>query len=361
MSASVHPAVPRSRQTPTVRSGTTPPYRSLLRELFWTRTGLLVAVTALTGLGLLVFSASLPPDSLASRIWFALGTGLAAAALFTTAQTVIAADAANRLLVDALARQTQQAMRQLTDEYRAMDLTYLPTHVFESSPRPDPTFNRQLTRDLEASRMYLFRGLSGRHTAARLLTARPRNWEVRVVIADLRASESLRERARYLVGAGYGTSLEKTYAEVRQQVRAGLVGLYLARLRCSRISITVSHSPSLDRFEIFDDSVWVTLYSDISRPAALYPRSLRFGRDSFIYTMQRRDFERTTDEAPTELIDPGMAGREFSAMFERLTGDRLTSRELATLQGEFDRFRYRFVTDARLDQPPIPEQVQLDA
>ena len=338
------------RQTPALSPGTLPSYRSLLRELFWTRTGLLVAVAALGGIGLLLLSSRLPADSGGGRIAFGLGTGMLAAALFTAAQTLIAASAANRVLVDALREQTRRAMRELTDEYRALESTYLPTHIFAGSPRPDPTFNQQLTRDLAASQAYLFRGLSGRHTAARLLAAWPRNWEVRVITADLRASDSLLERARYLVAAGYGSSLEQTYAEIRQQVRYGLVGLYLARFRCSRIALAVSPSPSLDRFEIFDGSVWVTLYSDVSGPAALYPRSLRFGRDSFVYTMQRRDFERTAAGAGTELIDPTVTETDFLALFERLTGERLTSRELARLQAEFERFRQRFAADAGLDR-----------
>lgn len=338
-------------------TGTNTRYRSLLRELLWTRTGLLVTVAALAGVGLLMLSSTLPAESGPSRIAFALGTGLAAAALFASAQTVFAASAANRMLVDSLVEQTRLAMRELTDEYRSLDATYLPSHIFEGSPRPDPTFNYQLTRDLEASQLYLFRGMSGRHTAARLLAARPRNWEVRVILADLHASASLYERARYLVAAGYGASLDQAYDEIRQQVRYGLVGLYLARLRCRRISLTVSRSPSLDRFEIFDDSVWVALYSDVTGAPAQYPRSLRFGKDSFVYAMQRRDFERTTDDAPIEVIDPGMAEDGFRALYARLTGEELTTTDLAWLTGEFERFQWEFVAEARLDRAAPAHQL----
>lgn len=327
-----------------------PSYRSLLRELFWTSTGLLVSLTAALGVGLLALSSALVADSVPNRIAFALGTGLLAAAVFTAAQSLISATAANRMLVETLASQTRAALRELTNEYRGVDAAYLPTHVFEAATRPDPTYNRQLMRDLEASQIYLFRGLSGRHTAARLLAAPSRYWEVRVVVADLHARESLYERARYLVGAGYGTSLEKTYEDIRNQVRYGLVGLYLARIRCRSVSVTVSRSPSLDRFEILDNSVWVTLYSDVFGPAAVYPRALRFGRESFIYAMQRHDFQRTTDEAPTVTIDPAMTMDAFLATFHRLTGETITAKDVAKLQEQFDRFRHAFLTDARLDR-----------
>lgn len=329
-----------------------PNYRSLLRELFWTRTGLLVLAATLFGVGLLLLSSALPADSGGGRVAFALGTGLSAAALFTAAQTVISASAANRMLVEALGEQARVAMRTLTEEYRALNQTYQPTHIFEGSPRPDPTFNRQLTRDLEASQLYLFRGLSGRHTAARLLSSRlARGWEVRVVVADLRAGESLYARANYLASAGYRATLEETVADIRQQVRCGLVGLYRARIRCSKISVTVSRSPSLDRFEIFDHSVWVTLFSDLTTGAVLYPRALRFGPGSFMYATQRRDFDRIAHDAPTEVIEPAMTGPEFRALFERLTGDPIDAGELDQLAEEFERFRREFAAEVGLDRP----------
>jgi hypothetical protein len=308
-----------------------------------------MAIIALVGTGLIALSSTLPADSAGSRIAFALGTGLLAAAMFTSAQTVIAASAANRVLIEALGEQNQIIMRALTDEYRSLNSTYLPTHVFEGSPRPDPTFNRQLTRDLAASQIYLFRGVSGRHTAARLLAASSGHWEVRVITADLRARESLHERARYLLRAGRPETLDEIYADIAHQVRYGLVGLYRARLRCSRISITVSRSPSLDRFEIFDESVWVTLYSDVSSPAAEYPRSLRFHRDSFVYAMQRRDFQRSMDDADTEVIEPSMTDDGFADLYRRLTGESITAPELAKLHTDFDRFRTGFVAEARLE------------
>ena len=325
-----------------------PSYRSLLRELFWTRTGLLVLATGLLGIALLVISSTLPVRSLGSQITFAVGTGLLAAIVFTLVQTATVATAANRVLVEALSNQTRITLRALFDESRSINAMYLPTHIFEGSSRPDPAFNRQLTRDLASSQIFLFRGLSARHSAVRLLAASSGHWEFRAVIADPRAHESLHERVRYLTYTDPHRRFDDIYDEIKQQVRYGLVGLYLARLRCSGIFLSVTKSPSLDRFEIFDDSVWVTLFSDASRPASTYPRALRFGRSSFVYTMQRRDFQRATADAPTHVIEPSTTEAEFVDLFERLTGDRLTFVQLAKLQEDFNVFRRSFMADANL-------------
>jgi hypothetical protein len=241
-------------------------------------------------------------------------------------------------------------MRDLTEEYRALNSEFYPSHVCEPTSAPDPAFNRLMMEDLNNTRQYFFRGFSARYAAARLLLANSVERELRVVIADPRDRGSINSRARYLLRqpseqASYQDIQSRLYAEVC----VGLVGLYVARDRCSRIDITVVSNPPVDRFEVFDDSVWVSLYSDPAG-ALSYPRTLRFLRSSFIYNMQRSEILRISNSR-SELhvqLDPATDLDEFFALFEKITGRRLSSKSCKTLEDEFHAFRAQFAASAHL-------------
>ena len=122
-----------------------------------------------------------------------------------------------------------------------------------------------MMQDLRDTRQYFFRGFSGRHAAARLLLSHS-EWELRAVIADPR--ETRDQRAGPLPHSPRGRDADTIQAAgCTRRSRIGLVGLYLARSRCTRMDVTVISDLPLDRVEIFDDSVWITLYSDGGAPA----------------------------------------------------------------------------------------------
>lgn len=129
----------------------------------------------------------------------------------------------------------------------------------------------------------------------------------------------------------------------------GLVGLYLARSRCTRMEVTIISDPPLDRLEIFDDSVWVTLYSDAHAPAE-YPRTLRFSDGSFIYNMERAEFSRisASQHAQHLVITPDMTRQEFITRFEKITNSTLTEEQFLDLNAEFYNFLREFAATAEL-------------
>jgi hypothetical protein len=319
-------------------------------ELFWTRTGLLLLLMLITSGVMLTLSGRVEPGTMRTLLT-AIGTGTMVSALVTTAQTLLTATASRRVLVDSLVEESRQAMRELTDEYRSMNSEFFPTHVFEPTTDPDPAFNRLMMADLQSTRQYLFRGFSARHAAARALLARSLERELRVVIADPRDRNSINSRARYLQRH---TGVEGSYTEIQAQlyddICIGLVGLYIARGRCTRVDITVTANPPADRFELFDDSVWVALFSDVNGANTLYPRTLRFQRSSFIYNMQHSEFVRICNSrtALRECIYPDTDRDEFIAIFEKITGRRLAVRRLEALEESFHTFRRDFAMRAHL-------------
>jgi hypothetical protein len=320
-----------------------------IQEMFWTRTGLLLAVLLVVSIGSLWISSAMDAGTWKNLV-SALGTGTMISAVVGFGQTLITASASQRALVTPLIEESKRALRDLSAEYRALNNEFFPTHVFEASTNPDPEFNKQLMSDLKASRQYFFRGFSGRHAAARLLLTRS-EWELRTVVADPREHTAISGRARYLLrNEGATGDYDKIRGQLLDEISIGLAGLFLARSRCTSMEIAVISEPPLDRLEIFDDSVWLTLYSDVGGATTLYPRTLRFSEGSYIYSMQRTEFQRMRDTriARKVTISPDTTREEFLALFEKITGSPLTEEGFADLERKFHEFRLEFTTAAGL-------------
>lgn len=323
---------------------------NLLQELFWTRTGLLLLSLMVTSGSALAISSTMDQGALRTFLT-SVGTGTLISAVVGFGQTLITSSAAQRALITPVVEESRRALRELTTEYRALDREFFPTHVFEPTARPDPAFNQVMMQDLERTRLYVFRGFAGRYAAGRLLLSQS-ECELRAVLADPRDDEAISGRARYLLrNEGVDGDYDAIAARLREQISIGLVGLFLARGRCSRIDLTIVSDPPLDRLELFDDSVWLTLYSNTSAGVIrLYPRTVRFSEGSFIYGMERAEFLRISNSKAGLhiVITPGTSRADFLALFEKITGNPLTDDGFRSLEEKFHRFRKEFSASAQL-------------
>ena len=107
--------------------------------------------------------------------------------------------------------------------------------------------------------------------------------------------------------------------------------------------------PPIDRLEIFDDSVWVTLYSD-ARASTEFPRTLRFSEGSFIYNMERAEFGRisASPHAHHLVITPDTSREDFIKQFQKITGTPLSEEQFLELNAEFYNFLREFSVTAEL-------------
>lgn len=323
--------------------------KEFVREIFWTRTGLLLSILVVISASSMWIS-SLVAAGVLKTFLNSVGTGTLISAVVGFGQTLITSSANQRALVTPIVDETRRTLRDLSAEYRALNKEFFPTHVFEATMEPDPSFNRLMMRDLMDTRQYFFRGFSGRHAAARLLVA-PAEWELRVAVADPREPGAVSGRARYMLRReGAATDYETIEERLHEEISVGLVGLFLARSRCTRVDVTVVADPSLDRLELFDDSAWITLFSDVGGANTLYPRSLRFTSGSFIYNMERAEFLRICDARTARhfLIKPDTARQDFLAVYEKITGKSLSEQGLQALEGKFHNFREEFTDAAEL-------------
>ncbi|WP_253780293.1 hypothetical protein [Goodfellowiella coeruleoviolacea] len=279
-----------------------------------------------------------------------VGTGTMVSAVVSFGQTLVTATASQRALVAPLIEESRRALQELSAEYRALDREFFPTHVFEPTAEPDPAFNHLMMQDLHRTRQYFFRGFSGRHAAARLLLSHA-EWELRAIVANPRDPNAVSGRARHLLRhKGAENDYDAVHERLQDEISTGLVGLFLARSRCSRVDVTVVSDPPLDRLEMFDDSVWLTLYSDTAGEPTLYPRTLRFSEGSFIYNMERTEFLRISNSRTAHhfVITPDTSRQEFLTLFEKITGSPLSTDGLSALESKFHNFRREFSTSADL-------------
>jgi hypothetical protein len=327
-----------------------PPRHNPLQEIFWTRTGLLLLVLVVIAVSCLTLSSAMAAGTWKNLVT-AAGTGTLVSAIVGFGQTLLTATASQRALVSPVIEESRRTLRELAAEYRSMNKEFFPTHVFDATAEPDPAFNRLMMRDLLATRHFFFRGFSARYAAARLLLAHA-EWELRVIIADPRDATTLSGRARYLLRHEDATAdVTKIQAELSHEVSMGLVGLFLARSRCLRVDLTVVADPPLDRLEMFDDSVWLHLYSDLNSESTLYPRTLRFSEGSFIYNMERAEFLRVCRSRAARHFElgPDTTRQEFMALYQKVTGYPLTEERFQALEIEFHEFRHKFLTTAALE------------
>ncbi|WP_232665986.1 hypothetical protein [Pseudonocardia sp. TRM90224] len=303
------------------------------------------------------------PAGLAKDLVVALGTGTMITAVVGFGQTLITASATQRAMVTPLIEENRRALQELSAEYRSLNSEFFPTHVFDASDEPDPAFNQLLMTDLRGTRQYFFRGFAGRHAAARLLVSQG-DRELRAVMADPTERSAITGRARYLLqhrrrdhgarttttNTGADNGIEALQRQLQEEIHVGLVGLFLARSYCTSMHVTLIADPPLDRVEMFDDSTWITLYSDADAVGSLYPRTLRFSEGSFIYNMERAEFARLSSarSARHMLITPDLGRREFATQFEHVTGARLGTKQFTELAERFHHFRQEFSTLADL-------------
>jgi hypothetical protein len=322
---------------------------TLIQDMFWTRTGLLLAILLLVS-GVSFAVASVIGPGAPHTFILSVGTGTLISAVVGFGQTLITSTASQRALVTPLVEESRRALEALSAEYRALNQEFYPTHVFEPTIEPDPTFNRLMMADLHRTREYFFRGFSGRHAAARLLLSSA-EWELRAVLADPRCVGAVSGRARYLLRQkGIDSDYDTIEEQLREEIRVGLVGLYLARSRCSRVDITVVEDPQLDRLEMFDSSVWVALFSAASGATAPYPRTLRFSEGSFLYAMERTEFLHVCNSRTPHhfAITPDTSRQDFLNLFHKITGTPLTEAGFQALADKFRDFQRAFSTVAEL-------------
>jgi hypothetical protein len=102
---------------------------------------------------------------------------------------------------------------------------------------------------------------------------------------------------------------------------------------------------------MFDESVWIHLFSDVGGSTTIYPRTLRFSEGSYIYNMERTEFLRVCQARAGRhfQLTPDITSEEFIALFRKITGTTLSMRQFRELEDRFHTFRLEFSAAAELE------------
>ncbi|MEV0529919.1 hypothetical protein AB0I66_41580 [Streptomyces sp. NPDC050439] len=266
----------------------------LLRELYFNRTGVLLLVMSLAAAGM--YALSVRSTGRTEEFWIALATGVLGAAIFAFAQVALTTRQYERFLgttvKDAVIAEIAKAGEELTRTYRSMQEQYVPTTQYPASQTPDVRFNRDVNLSMRSSTQYTFRGLTGKYAICRLASLNTIPRDVRLIIADPTRPAAMDSRARREMAYRDGLTFEQARQALVDGVHLTLVGAYLTRVRFDRCEICLTADPNLDRVEIFDDDIYLALFTDTENETFPFPLGLRFNKGSLLYQTNQRECSR---------------------------------------------------------------------
>lgn len=315
----------------------------LLKRLSRGMQALLLSVIGLLAV-VLLWAATRVPAGTWKEFLNSVATGLLVSAAFGIAQALITSRVSSELLRASVVEEVSHSLAHSNN-------AYFPTNEFPASTEPNPLFNSKLSEDLANSSTFWFRGLSGRYAAARLLLNQNVRLQARLILPDPRVDGTLEGRAQYARRHRIypGLDLDQIRARIKRDMSLGVTGVLEACHQYPGLELILTPMPLLDRYEIFRDAIWVTLYSDPGQ-GTRFPRSLRFSATSVMYLMQEADCVQVRNHPSSRLITfPAMlTNASMAAKFHEITGEELTEDKHAQLKQDFQNFVGEFTRTAGL-------------
>lgn len=315
----------------------------LLKRLSRGMQALLLALVAL-GATALLWTATLIHSTTLKEFLNAVATGLLVSAAFGIAQALVTSRVAAELLRTSVVEEVSHSLAQANN-------AYYPANEFPASTTPDPLFNALLAEDLRNSSTFWFRGLSGRYAAARLSFNQNVALQAHFILPDPKVQGTTDGRVDYAYRNQIypGLSIDDIRNKIRSDIALGVAGLLEACRKCGLFELILTPMPLLDRYEIFRDAVWVTLYSDPGQ-GTNFPRTLRFPASSIMYLMQQADCIQVRAHPNARVIPfpRAAAPDDLLKLFEDITGEPVTQDEYQRLKGEFTKFADDFARTAGL-------------
>lgn len=263
------------------------------RILTWYAFSLACAIAIIAGVLLTAVDRGLTADEIYSAIGLNLISSVVYAIIFTLLNTWVA----ERVTEDSLRQNFDNMTRQITAEISQTNRLYIPMATY---PALNPTsssygnrFNIDMSRSLDRTHTYAFRGPSARYVAARLHTSSNYPHEVKVAMLSPndRAAIARRSADRQAWARFSGKSLAELEQEFRFELVMSIVSLFDYRGICP-VDILYNEDAAVYRYEMFDDSVYISWFQGPQSQGMEMPESLRFASNSFMYQTLMLDLNR---------------------------------------------------------------------
>lgn len=196
-----------------------------------------------------------------------------------------------------LLEQHEAASAGLLQTVREYNGEYLPISSFDDTESFNLRFNRAITRSLDASKTYFFRGTSAKYIPVRLRNARHLPSQVKIVMLDVKSEKAVRQGAADRQLYLEDRDPDELAAELIDETLMSLVALYDCRNLCN-IEIAFNAASGVTRVELFDDSVYVCVrHRGTRREKTPFPGYVQFGQESYMYDYQWQELLRRMEIA----------------------------------------------------------------
>ncbi|WP_380283915.1 hypothetical protein [Kitasatospora purpeofusca] len=233
----------------------------------------------------------------ARQILANLGLSLVASVIFAVIFSVLSSRLQEKGLQQSLAASFTHYSQELTATVAQGNSEYLPDALY---PPLDPKdgqygerFNIDMIRSLEETGFYAFRGPSARYVAARLRASNHYPQQVKVAMLSPGDARAIGRRAadRVYWERFAGKEPQQLEAELRDELIISVVSLFDYRRFC-QVDLLYIEDTAVYRYEMFDESVYISWYHGAQSQAKEMPESMRFPANSFLYKTLRLDLTR---------------------------------------------------------------------
>lgn len=317
----------------------------LTKDVYFNRSGVLLAisVSVAMGLGLLALRTS----GAKQQILIAISTSLFASTLFAFLQTMLTSLRYEALMSQSIEDGIESATRRVLEEVALQQREFVPSDVYPAARTPDVRFNRDFMRDMRRTKRFLFRGVTGRYTIARLWSESRVFDEVHLLIANPLNLRGMEPRVTHVISSGEaGIKYEEIERRLVTEIYETVVCARLASAKCRSFTLHFLNEPQVDRVEVLDDALYLTLYSDSTERGTNFPRTVRFKATSSVYAIYMSQLVRSMDAAEQSMVIRASAtDQEVLDWLARL-GRTASSEDLRSYEAQFTTFARQFSNDS---------------
>lgn len=356
---------------------------SALRRIIVSRSTALVTVLSLL-IALISTIIGVRVSGDAKTVWLAIGTSLFATVVFSLLQVLLTADHQDALIretinesLDQLGPQVDQKLADVTNglsgsvrevveatsSKTVIDLTkavnetvaeHRPLEIYRPMDHEDLRFNRDLNESMLRSSKYVFRGFTARYSIARLANLNSSGAsfdDIRLLVVHPNTPKSVERRQGNSEWPGRGV-----HANVVEEVWLSIVGALKVRPKCGRIEFCFVADPPNDRYEIFDDEIYVSYFTDRRSKDLPFPLTEKHGRESREYQRQLADVNSLFNSTYTDKLEiPQDESVEELILGLRAIGLALDLDRYNSLSAKFE----EFIRDHAIASSALPNRPRI--
>jgi hypothetical protein len=280
-----------------------------------------------------------------------VAASLLASAVFAIAQTFLTSHRFVRLVEDSVAGVSRDISSEVVGLLNHQARSYLPMTEYPETSGYDHTFNHDLSTSISQSRTYLFNGLTGKYVGPRLRNSH-RLGSVTVIVGDPTSNGSVvakvyqSDQKKIAPGADL-TQFENT---LRDDIDLCVAGLFSNRLKHDSIRLVLTALPALDRHEITDQALFISIFTENRREKLLYPQTLAFDPTTIWYQMAKQA-ARWVSEAPDAKkmeFTASLDAEQLRQRYEQVFGRPLSAVAFDELMRRYADFEKSFAEEAGL-------------